>query len=663
MSKLSISAIKPGPGNKLEKKRALLSAWFAALAVTGLLAFGGLFLKLDRDLYDALLRIKIRYFPEALNDQIIHADLNDSSEARLGSSLDTRRAFADFLAVLGSYNARVALDFIFRIPAAEDAVFAQAARETNVCIMAIVPVEEEYANFAYDTLKPEEKALLRANVWRIKEHGENSIPRARTFILSDYAISSSATQLAHIGVLPDKDGVYRRTPLFYRWEDGLIPAISLAVAVRELGINPADIEFYPGRFLALPLEGEKPIHIPVDQSAAALIPFTATWADDNYRISFDRIVEAAHNGETYAALLSELSGSMIMAADTTTGKRDFGITPAETVYPLSGIHTAVMSGILEEYFYREWPLAAQAAALAVLVVLTFLLKGVAADHRYFLIYLGLFAGFSAWTLGAWFALRLSPWYGNVAGGLVLFFAAGFSERLFLRYKEGLLLKSALSRYFPRSLAERIAAEGKTELTPAYKELSILFTDISGFTKWSSDKEPSLVHAFLSDYLETMAGIIFQHRGTVDKFMGDGILAFFGDPFEMPDHARRCVNAALEMQKKIRELAVVWAPKAGIDLKVRMGINTGRVIVGNLGTRNRIEYTVIGAAVNLGQRMESNAPLGGILVTGAVKALVEKDFAFGPLREVPVKGYDKPIDAYEVVLEQIELNSRNFPIML
>jgi adenylate cyclase len=148
----------------------------------------------------------------------------------------------------------------------------------------------------------------------------------------------------------------------------------------------------------------------------------------------------------------------------------------------------------------------------------------------------------------------------------------------------------------------------------------------------------------------MAGIIFKHRGTVDKFMGDGILAFFGDPFEMPDHARRCVEAALEMQKKIRELAVLWAPRAGINLKVRMGINTGRVIVGNLGTRNRIEYTVIGAAVNLGQRMESNAPLGGILVTAAVKEQVEKDFIFGPRQEVPVKGYEKPVDAYEVVFE-------------
>ncbi|MDR2785794.1 MAG: adenylate/guanylate cyclase domain-containing protein [Treponema sp.] len=651
MSELSISAIR----TKLKKNREALAAWFPALILTGILSFGGFFLRTDRDLYDLLLLIKTRCFPLALNAQIIHADLNDSSEARLGPDLDTRKAFADFLAVLGSYNSRVAFDFVFRAPAAGDSAFAEAARAANLCIMAIVPVEEEYANFAFDALGPGEKALLKANTWHIKEYGKNTIPRAKTFILSNHTISSSATQLAHIGVLPDGDGVFRRTPLFYRWEDGLVPAISLAVAVRELGIKPENIEFYPGRFLVLPLSEEEAIRVPVDKSGAALIPFTAPWADVGYRISFDRVAEAAHNEETYASLLSELSGSMIMVADTTTGKRDFGITPIETVYPLSGIHTAVLSGIIEEYFYRDWGRPARTAALVVLVIITFLLTGIKKDHLYFFIYLGLLAVFSAWTIAAWFVLRISPWYGNIAGGLVLFFAAGFSMRLFRRYREEMLLKSALSRYFPRSLAERIISEGKTELNPAFKELSILFTDISSFTNWSSDRDPALVHAFLSDYLETMAGIIFEHGGTVDKFMGDGILAFFGDPFEMPDHTRRCISAALAMQKKIRELAVIWAPKAGINLKVRMGINTGRVIVGNLGTSARIEYTVIGAAVNLGQRLESNAPVGGILVSRAVKEKAGNGFSFSEKRDIPVKGYDKPIEAYEVVSEPARNN--------
>ncbi|AEF81022.1 adenylate/guanylate cyclase domain-containing protein [Leadbettera azotonutricia] len=637
MSEPSPSAVK-GP----------LCAALAALVLSAVLGALGLFATIDRGIYDLLLSAKIRYFPLALNSQIIHADLSDSSEVRLGESLGSRGAFADFLNVLGSYNARVAFDFIFRTPAAEDAAFAEAARSASLCIMAIAPVEMEYANFAYDSLTSEEKALLSSNVWHIREHGKNNIPRARTFILSDYPISSAAAELAHIGVLPDSDGVYRRTPLFYRWEDGLIPAISLAVAVRELGIDPSAIEFYPGHCLVLPLSGDEAIRIPVDESCSALIPFTATWADDDYRISFERIAGAAHDEELYTSLFSELSGSMIMAADTTTGKRDFGITPGETVYPLSGIHTAVLSGIMEEYFYAPWSFAAKLGTLAVFLIALLFLSFIKKDARYNIAFLALLGGFTLWTVLAWFLLRLCPWYGAIGSGLFLFWISGFVLRLFRRYKEQILYQNALSRYFPRSLAARIASEKKIDLAPAYKELTILFSDIASFTAWSRDKEPSLVHAFLSEYLEAMGSIIFEYGGTVDKFMGDGILAFFGDPFDMPDHTRRCVDAAISMQKKIREMALTWKDRANIDLKVRMGINTGHVIVGNLGIKNRIEYTVIGADVNLGQRMEGAAPAGGILVTSAVREKTQDMFSFGERREVRVKGYEKPIEAYEVV---------------
>jgi class 3 adenylate cyclase len=396
----------------------------------------------------------------------------------------------------------------------------------------------------------------------------------------------------------------------------------------------------------------------VDEECAVLIPFTATWADDNYRISFEHIAGAAQDEELYGSLFSELSGSMIMAADTTTGKRDFGITPGETVYPLSGIHTAVLSGLIEEYFYSPWPMAAKLGALVVFVILSLFLSFLKKDVHYTICFLALSGGFTLWTIAGWFLLRLCPWYGTIATGLFLFWVSGFIFRLFRRYKEQLLFQSALSRYFPRSLAARIASEKRTELAPANKELTILFSEIAGFTTWSRDKEPALVHGFLSDYLETMSGIIFEHGGTVDKFMGDGMLAFFGDPFDMPDHTRRCVETAVSMQKKIREMAAAWEDRAGIDLKVRMGINSGYVIVGNLGTKNRIEYTVIGADVNLGQRMESAAPAGGILVTSAVWEKTKDMFIFSEKREVRVKGYEKPIEAYELMFGDKPGNGRH-----
>ena len=116
---------------------------------------------------------------------------------------------------------------------------------------------------------------------------------------------------------------------------------------------------------------------------------------------------------------------------------------------------------------------------------------------------------------------------------------------------------------------------------------------------------------------------------------------------MPDHCERCISAALAMQEKVKNISEKWKNVAAMDLKVRIGINTGKVIVGNLGSKTRIEYTVIGAAVNLAQRMESNAVPGGILVTSSVKEKMENLFSFGDKQEIIVKGYDEKIEAYEV----------------
>jgi adenylate cyclase len=131
-------------------------------------------------------------------------------------------------------------------------------------------------------------------------------------------------------------------------------------------------------------------------------------------------------------------------------------------------------------------------------------------------------------------------------------------------------------------------------------------------------------------------------------MGDGILAFFGDPFEQEDHAERAVRTAIAMQKKAAELRNFWMPGANINLRIRIGINSGNVIVGNLGTKTRIEYTVIGSAVNLGQEAARNAPPGGILVTSNTRQRIDDaSFSFGSKTLLTLKDCD-PTECYELI---------------
>jgi class 3 adenylate cyclase len=382
-----------------------------------------------------------------------------------------------------------------------------------------------------------------------------------------------------------------------------------------------------------------------------LIPYIEPWVGTENRIPFHDVVKAKTDDAANKEIYNDLNGLIALVAEISTSQKDFGPTSFERLYPLSGIHAEVINSISKHFDKRafiKWasPLF-KALTLLLFVCAAFFCIRLRKDLLFHLGFLAALLIFSGLTLFRWQTAAISPWFAFPVSLLCVIWIIALVSRLFVRYREQLLMRTALSRYFPRALAERIMREGKTELIPAYKELTILFSDISGFTKWSSDKSPEDVHRFLSDYLESMAGILFSYGGTVDKFMGDGILAFFGDPLDMSDHTERCIKAAIAMQEKIRELAKKWKPLVDIDLKVRIGINTGKVIVGNLGNKTRIEYTVIGAAVNLAQRMESNAPVGGILVTADEKKKVKDKFSFPEKRDVTVKGYVETIEAYVV----------------
>jgi adenylate cyclase len=621
----------------------------------GLLLFAsGVTAYLDRVIYDICVKSRVYSGTAARNPLIAAIDLNDASLQALADRLDTRAAFADILEVLAQSNSSAVLDFLFLHEKQNDENFIRAVEWTGDTVIAALAVDKgilNQPNLPYRELEETERRMLARHVWHIKVIEKGKIPEAGTFLLPFPALVSAAGAIAHINMEPDTDGIYRRVPLLYEWEDGYIPSLGLAAAVVYLGIPAETIELKAGAYLALPLSENDVIRIPIDEQGRMLVPYTETWADDARRIPFHTIVEAKSNDDVFDTIFSGLNGRIALLAEISTSQKDFGPTSFERLYPLSGVHAEVLSGILDGLEKRAligWAsLPFKIITLILFIAAAFLFISARRDLLFHLGFFLTLLVFSCITLIRWQNFAISPWFAFPAVLFFFLWLSAFLNRLFIRYREQLLLRNALSRFFPHALAERIMREGKTELIPAYKELTLLFSDISGFTKWSSDKSPESVHNFLSDYLESMAGILFAHGGTVDKFMGDGILAFFGDPFEMQNHTEQCVKAAIAMQKKIRSLAEKWKPIVDIDLKVRIGINTGKVIVGNLGNKTRIEYTVIGAAVNIAQRMESNAPVGGILVTADVREKVRDKFTFSEKRDVTVKGYAESIEAYVV----------------
>jgi adenylate cyclase len=626
-----------------------------------LLKCGGFDKYADTALYDFFLGLKVTHNPRALNPQIIPIDLSDRSEMILGEKLDDRTAFGDLFSVIAHSNAQIALDFIYRGERENDQYMLEMASMLKTLIVAVIPVPEGRENVSYRELNQDEADLLREHIWRPKEFGKGNAPRAGTFIMPFLEFGRLATRLAHISIDPDPDGIFRRTPLFYAWEDGYIPAISISSALCELGINGDDIEIHWGKKIIIPLGPNENIYVPIDSAGNVVVPFGGKWEDTTRRYSMDVIVSALQDRQLLNEIRNDIMRSLCFAADTTFAKKDLGPVPFEKVYLLSGLHTWVISGILdasigEDYFFREVPAYMRVIILIFFAILFLLLGTANKDLIYNSVSASVFITFTGITLYLWFFRLIIPWYTAGVIVILLIWLSGFIYRFFTQRQR----QSALERYVPRPVAHKLVTGQRITLVPVVKELTIMFSDIKSFAAWSSEKEAGDVHGFLNDYLETMADTLFAHGATVDKFMGDGILSFFGDPLDMPNHAEEAVKAAIAMQKKVQILRDKWQPRVGIDLKIRVGINTGKVIVGDLGTRRRIEYTVIGSTVNLAQRMESLAPPGGILVTDHTRTAIEaayKDgafakgtcpYTFSENLELTVKGYDKSITCYTVV---------------
>jgi adenylate cyclase len=211
-------------------------------------------------------------------------------------------------------------------------------------------------------------------------------------------------------------------------------------------------------------------------------------------------------------------------------------------------------------------------------------------------------------------------------------------------------RERLGRFLSPQVASRILAASDTQGSalgaPEEREVSVLFADISGFTPLSEEMSPSAVALLLNDYLSRMTDVIFKYEGTLDKYMGDGIMAVFGAPLDMPDHATSAISAALEMQERLAE----WNAERpeGPEIRVRIGINSGKAVAGEIGSVNKMEYTVLGDTVNTASRLESGVAKPGSVVVGEqTRESVGDAFAFESLGTFSLKGKAKEVLAYEV----------------
>jgi len=222
-------------------------------------------------------------------------------------------------------------------------------------------------------------------------------------------------------------------------------------------------------------------------------------------------------------------------------------------------------------------------------------------------------------------------------------------RLSRKLEEDTRTRGLLERYLPPELVEQ-AVSRKLQLNPGgeLKALTILFSDIRGFTGMSERMEPGEIVELVNEYFGMMVEVLFRHGGTLDKFIGDSIMAFWGAPLARPDDPLRAVRCAVEMQEKLSQFNSLMANSNQLPIPVGIGINTGRAVVGNLGSARRYEYTVLGDAVNIASRVQQFAEPGQILITGSTFDAVRSDVKVEEMPPAELRGRQAKVPLYRVL---------------
>jgi len=458
-----------------------------------------------------------------------------------------------------------------------------------------------------------------------------------------------AAGAGHFTPWTDRDGVHRSVPMLAQYKGAYYEPLALAVVRLLMGSPPVNPGYPADSLLTKNYPGLEwlevgKLRVPVDENANALVPYRGPSGSFRYVSATDILRDRV--------AADAFENKIVLVGTTAPGLQDLRSTPVAPLYPGVEIHANLIAGMIDGTIKQKPPYVLGAEVF--LLVLTGLVMAVLLPFlnplRATLVTVGVLVAAVGLNLFVWTSGNLVL---PLASGLlmvVLLYALNMSYGYFVETRAKRQITSRFGQYVPPEIAEemsrnpeRFSMEGES------RELTVLFSDVRGFTSLSEGLDPKALARLMNAYLTPMTEVIHGHRGTIDKYMGDAIMAFWGAPLEDAQHPRHAVLAGLEMQITLKALETDFRANGWKPLAVGIGVNTGRVSVGNMGSQVRVAYTVMGDAVNLASRLEMLTKKYGVtMIIGEDTRAAVPDIVVRELDRVRVKGKDEPVAIFEPI---------------
>ncbi len=627
-----------------------------------------IFDRLEQIAYDIRINMTL---PNQGDPQILIVDIDEDSLREIGQFPWPREYIAEMLYILfAEYEiSTIGFDIVFAEPdrrGASEALAGMLEQRPELQEVLAPLVEEMNGDRQFGELLSQIPAVLGFYLDRETEDITPSvgqlpqpleinspiplkafpIPIAERYSGNQPVLQSNATSGGFFdNPLVDQDGVFRRVPMLQEYKGQYYQSLSLGVVRSVLGMPPIEMivsgdEDNP-TLEALDIGG---FQIPVDNQSGALVPYYGGRGTFEYISVIDVFRQTVPK--------EKMQGAIVLFGASAPGLLDLRTTPIQSVYPGVEVHANLIAGILHQSFKHQpsYTIGGEILLLIVLgLLLTFALPRM---PPLFILVGGSLIFISIWSGNLWLWNDYN-WVFPLATPILLsalIIAYQLSYGYLIESRGKRQLTRLFGQYVPPELVDEMDQDpGSISLEGESRDMTVLFSDVRGFTTISEGLNPEELTRLMNAFLTPITGVIHDHRGTIDKYMGDAVMAFWGAPLDDPKHASHGVKAGLEMIKVMHELGPEFKKRGWPELKVGVGLNTGMMNVGNMGSEFRMAYTVLGDAVNLGSRLEGLTKQYGVdLMVSETTAEAASEYEYRQLDLVRVKGKHEPVAIFEPI---------------